>query len=110
MGSNAFEAAIDSASSPARPEATRRRGRMVSVGVTLEVALLERARNAVFWTPGLTLTDIANCGFALALGELEQDHGAPFPARTGQVRVGRPVRATDVGRAQPVAGADPEPS
>lgn len=93
MGVSAFEAVLDatSAAVEASPRVARRA--TVSVGITLDAEILDRARNAVFWTPGLTLTSIANQGFAVVLDELERDRGEPFPARTGRVRSGRPVRS-----------------
>ena len=68
--------------------------RPVSVSVGLQPQLLERARNAVYWTPGLTLAGVANLGLSLALEQLERaNHGKPFPPRVGPVPTGRRVQA-----------------
>ena len=53
--------------------------------VHLPVDLIERVKNAVYWTPGLTLV-------RLALADLEAARGAPFPPRERPLTVGRPLR------------------
>ena len=67
--------------------------RAVTVGVAFDPELLERARNAVYWTPGMTLTGLANLGLSQAVEDLEQrNSGQPFPARAGTMRTGRPIQ------------------
>jgi hypothetical protein len=51
----------------------------------------ERVKNAVFWTPGLTLSDIAEIALLRELERLENEHG-PFPQRTSDLKGGRPIR------------------
>lgn len=52
--------------------------------------LIERAKNAVFWTPGLTLAALAEQALERELKLIEQ--GKPFPPRTSELRGGRPVK------------------
>ena len=59
--------------------------------VNISGDLVERLRNAVFWTPGVTLSDITEEALTKALRQLEKDRGEPFPQRKGGLR-GRPVR------------------
>jgi hypothetical protein len=93
IGDNPLDAVI--------PQTTTARGRdsltpplrAVTVGVAFDPELLERARNAVYWTPGMTLTGLANLGLSQAVDDLEQRNGGqPFPARAGTMRTGRPIR------------------
>ncbi len=58
----------------------------------LSSELVEQLRDAVYWTPGLTLGSLAEQALREAIGGLEEERGQPFPARTGQLRVGRPVK------------------
>ena len=60
--------------------------------VHLPVELIERVKNAVYWTPGLTLASLAEDALRQALAELEAARGAPFPPRERQLPVGRPLR------------------
>jgi len=57
----------------------------------LAAELQERIRNAVFWTPGLTLGAFALRAFTHALEEVECANGGPFPARHGELTTGRPI-------------------
>jgi hypothetical protein len=58
----------------------------------LPVSLVERARNAVYWTPGLTMTELAASALAEVLDRMEKKRREPFPLRKGRLRIGRPVR------------------
>lgn len=61
------------------------------VTLTLSKSLIDKARNAVYWTPGLTLTALTEEALATALEQLEQNRGNKFPQREGELRPGRPV-------------------
>ena len=60
--------------------------------VNLPPELIERARNAVYWTPGLTLAGLAEEALIKALRRLEKANGGTFKERNGQLPAGRPVR------------------
>ena len=63
----------------------------LSVVITEEVA--ERARNAVYFEPGLTLASLIEEALTVALGKLERRRGEPYPARQGlRLKPGRPVK------------------
>lgn len=82
-----------SSTRPATHQEASRSARAITVGVSLDPAVLERARNAVYWTPGLTLTDLATQALAAAVDDLEHERGQPFPTRGGKASLRRPVRA-----------------
>ncbi|HXO42264.1 MAG TPA: hypothetical protein VN999_12490 [Thermoanaerobaculia bacterium] len=58
----------------------------------LPAAVLERAKNAVYHTPGLTLAALAVTALTRELDRLEEQRGEPFPQRNGPLRTGRPIR------------------
>lgn len=58
----------------------------------LPVELIDRARNAVYWTPGLTLAELAAKALKQFLDQLEAERGEPFPPRHGELKAGRPVK------------------
>ena len=66
--------------------------------MTLNLApeLIDRARDAVYWTPGLTLAGLTEKALVQFLEQLEQERGEPFPQRKGKLKSGRPV--SDRGR------------
>ena len=59
--------------------------------VHLSAGLVERLRRAVFHSPGLTLSGLAEQALAEAVDRLEKKRGEVFPATRGSIR-GRPVR------------------
>src|SRR5581483_10855446 len=59
--------------------------------VHLPVTLVDRLRDAVYWTPGLTLSRMAETAFDAALRDLEAERGTPYPPRRGELRAGRPI-------------------
>jgi hypothetical protein len=69
-----------------------KRPKKLRVGVQLPAELIERARDAVYWTPGLTLNRLAEIALAQTLECLETLRGKPFPSRTGSLPVGRQIR------------------
>src|SRR5512147_692238 len=64
--------------------------RMVRLTVNLPSDLVERMRDAVYWTPGLTLAWMIARSVRTSLVELEQAHQGPFPKRSKPLRAGRP--------------------
>jgi hypothetical protein len=59
----------------------------------LPVDLMDRVRNAVYWTPGLTLAGMAEEALGKAIEALEKKHGGPFPKRSEELRGGRPINS-----------------
>lgn len=60
--------------------------------IGLDGAIADRARDAVYHTPGLTLSGLIATALTRELDRLEHERGRPFPARPGPLRPGRPVR------------------
>jgi len=53
--------------------------------IRLPVELMERVRNAVYWTPGLTINRLAEIAFTNTLDCMEALHGGPFEPRKGGI-------------------------
>ena len=60
--------------------------------VHLPVDLIDGVKNAVYWTPGLTLARLAEEALRQALAALETARGEPYPPRERPLTVGRPLR------------------
>lgn len=54
--------------------------------------LINRVRDAVYWTPGLTLTVLAEAALNKKLKRLEPERGDPFPPRREPLKAGRPIQ------------------
>jgi hypothetical protein len=62
------------------------------IAVRLPAELAEKARNAVYWTPGMTLNRLAQIALSHTLECMEALRGIPFPPRGGNLPTGRHMR------------------
>jgi hypothetical protein len=64
--------------------------RKVRLTVNLPQDLVEQMRDAVYWTPGLTLAWLIARAMRTSLTELRSTDQGPFPKRSKPLRAGRP--------------------
>ena len=69
MTSGSIGPETDVTATPAEPTHYRR------VTLNLPVELLDQLRNAVYWTPGVTLTGLIKSALCESLARMEQRHG-----------------------------------
>jgi hypothetical protein len=62
----------------------------VRLTVSLPGDLVERLRDAVYWSPSLTLAWLIAQSLRTSLTEMESFRQCPFPKRTKALRAGRP--------------------
>lgn len=80
---------------PAGPALDRRLEKRERLTVKLRAEIINRLRNAVFYTPGLTINGfIENCIVSI-VGAMEKERGSEFPERTENLRAGRPPKRAD---------------
>ena len=91
IGSNPLDQVVPMrrAEPPPEPDEPKARER---VTIALSSELMERARNAVYWTPGATLAGLVEDAVADAMDRLEKEHGGPFKARSANLKPGRRVK------------------
>jgi len=77
---------------PARPAGRSHSRAKQRLTVHLPLDLIDRVKNAVYWTPGLTLARLAEEALAEAVDLLEEERGEPFPPREDELRGGRPLK------------------
>ena len=75
---------------PRGPALERRNGQRLTVQVDEET--LNRLRNAVFWTPGLTLAGFIKQCISERVDRMERARGGEFPQRSKPLKAGRPPR------------------
>jgi hypothetical protein len=73
-----------------RPSHAGRRPRTVRLTVSLPGDLVDRLRDAVYWSPSLTLAWLIAQSLRTSLTEMESVRQCPFPKRTNALRAGRP--------------------
>lgn len=59
--------------------------------VHISVDLIDRLKNAVYWSPGVTLAAIAEEYLSKGVDALEKKNGKPFPPRKEELKGGRPI-------------------
>lgn len=69
----------------------QKKERTARTTVSLPPSLMERARDCVYWTPGLTLTSLIATAVERRVLDLEDANGGPFAPREGELPTGRPV-------------------
>lgn len=63
------------------------------VTIHISVDLIDRVKNAVYWEPGLTLTEFAERAFERELKKWEKEWGEEYPQRKSyQLKGGRPLK------------------
>ena len=97
-------------------KAGQQQPRTVRLTVSLPSDLVDRLRDAVYWSPSLTLAWLIARSLRTSLTEMESLRQSPFPKRTKALRAGRPrlvgqtmnvsprTRLTGIGTARPAEG------
>lgn len=68
------------------------RPRRTNVQGYIDAQVLDRARDAAFWTPGVSLSALIEHGLRKEIARLEAERGEPFPRRRGPLTPGPSVR------------------
>ncbi|MCB1068565.1 MAG: hypothetical protein KDK56_10330 [Simkania sp.] len=63
----------------------------IRISAEISGNVAERIKNAVYWTPGMTMAGFIEESLAKAIEELEQEKGEKFPQRERQLVGGRPI-------------------
>ena len=71
-------------------KAGRQEPQTVRLTVSLPGDLVDRLRDAVYWSPSLTLAWLVAQSLRTSLTEMESLRQCPFPKRTKALRAGRP--------------------
>ena len=58
----------------------------------LPIDLVERVRDAVYWTPGATMSGFMEEALRAHLERIEKKNGRSFPSRPGKLKTGRPIK------------------
>ncbi len=90
IGANPLDAVIPAPREEKTPSAPKPIKERLTVHLSLD--LIDRVKNAVYWTPGLTLAGLAEEALAAAVDKLERVRGEPFPPRQAELKGGRPLK------------------
>ena len=73
------------------PKIKQKSSKKQRITVQISEDVIERIKNAVYWTPGLTLASLAEEAFSKVVDALENEREAPFPKRKDELKTGRPI-------------------
>lgn len=59
--------------------------------IHVSTELFDRARNAAYWLPGVTVSGLVEAGVQREVERLEKLNGGPFKRRVGELVGGRPI-------------------
>lgn len=90
IGENPLDTVVPAPRPAGAAAAPARRKERMTFHLPLEV--IERVKNAVYWTPGLTLADLAAEALREAVDRMERKRGEPFPPRKAELKGGRPMK------------------
>lgn len=62
-----------------------------SFTIHLSTELIERVKDIVYWTPGLTLSGLTQDSLEEMAARYERKNGGRFPHRQGNIKPGRPL-------------------
>ena len=62
------------------------------ITVQISEEVIDRIKNAVYWTPGLTLASLAENALSKAVDDLERQRDDVFPRRQEELKTGRPIK------------------
>ena len=88
LGSDPLDALVPETPASSSRQKEQAKVRKIRATFHLPVELFDRARDAVYWTPGLTLASLCEAG----LRNLERKRGETFPKRASELKAGRPVK------------------
>ena len=99
LGSDPFDALVPETPAPSsrqkrKAKARKAKARKIRATFHLPMELFDRARDAVYWTPGLTLSSLCEDGLRSEIVNLERKRGEAFPKRAGDLKAGRPVKTS----------------
>jgi hypothetical protein len=78
------------AAGPAIEQRKTMRADRSRITVQLPADVVNRLRNAVYWTPGITVTGFLSRCIVETVNRMESERGDVFPSRTTELRPGRP--------------------
>jgi hypothetical protein len=96
IGMNPLDAVVPmkNGTKRAKPQAKPARAIKERVTFQLPVDLIEKARDVVFFSPGLTMASLMEEALLAQLERVQKKHGKPFPSRAGAaLKTGRPIKA-----------------
>ncbi len=95
IGQNPLDAVVpvpEESTAAAQKQVELSKPRKERLTIHLPLELIERVKNTVYWTPGLTLASLGENALAKAVDQREKKQGKPFAPRRAELKGGRPLK------------------
>lgn len=94
LASNPLDAVVPTASPTASNGAEAKPTKVAKKRCTFHISedVAEKARDVVWWTPGLTLADLVERSIRVEVERMEKAKGEPFPKRESELKPGGAIR------------------
>lgn len=89
---NGHSVAILNEDNVSQPQQKQKFSKKQRITVQISEDVIDRIKNAVYWTPGITLASLAEEAFSKVVDEIEKSRGTPFPKRKDELKTGRPIK------------------
>ena len=92
IGKNPLDELIGSSQTsppPPKQESSKNQKRRITVQISENI--IERIKNATYWTPGLTLSYLVEQALEREVNQMEFDRGSSFKKRRTELKTGRPL-------------------
>ncbi len=93
IGSNPLDQVVPLHRPDTAPQLEPAKAARERVTIALPADLMERARNAVYWTPGATLAGLVEDAMADVMDRVERENGGAFRPRSRNLKPGRRMKA-----------------
>jgi hypothetical protein len=90
IGANPLDTVVPEA--PLEAASASRKVPKERLTIHLSADLIDRVKNAVFWTPGMTLARLGEEALCVMVDRLEAERGGSFPPRREELHGGRPLK------------------
>lgn len=90
IGNNPLDDLIREQKPSDQKEITKNRKKRITVQIPEEI--IERVKNATYWTPGLTLSHLVEKALHNEVSKMEEIRGSSFQKRSEELKTGRPIK------------------
>ena len=92
LGSDPLDALVPETPVSSSRQKPKVKVRKIRATFHLPMELFDRARDAFYWTPGLTLAGLCEASLRLEIVNLERTRVEAFPQRAAKLKAGRPAK------------------
>ena len=91
IGKNPLDELIGGNQTPSAPKQEPSKNKKRRITVQISEDIIDRIKNATYWTPGLTLSYLVETALEKEVNQMESYRGSSFEKRKAELKTGRPI-------------------